>query len=200
MTQQPSIKCNDIKETQSRTSLVVHWIRICLPMQETQVWSLVREDPTCRGATKPVGHNYWACARESRTCNCWSLNILEPVLCKKRSQHSEKTQAPQLEKSLHRNEDPEQPEIINKNHKKETIQNVLSDFKSNNTKPTEGAPINICWNQSNFFHLFYKYVWNPCHVQVTMPGAAGNTLVLMKWLLSLQEIWPEREANIKTNI
>ena len=30
-------------------------------MQGTQVWSLVLEDPTCRGATKPVGHNYWAC-------------------------------------------------------------------------------------------------------------------------------------------
>ena len=29
-------------------------------MQSTQVWSLVWEDPTCRGATKPVCHNYWA--------------------------------------------------------------------------------------------------------------------------------------------
>ena len=32
-------------------SLVVQWIRIRLPMQGTQVRSLVREDPTCRGAT-----------------------------------------------------------------------------------------------------------------------------------------------------
>ena len=30
-------------------------------MQETRVRALVREDPTCRGATKPVCHNYWAC-------------------------------------------------------------------------------------------------------------------------------------------
>ena len=29
-------------------------------MQGTQVQSLVREDPTCRGATKPANHNYWA--------------------------------------------------------------------------------------------------------------------------------------------
>ena len=29
-------------------------------MQGTQVHGLVREDPTCRGATKPVCHNYWA--------------------------------------------------------------------------------------------------------------------------------------------
>ena len=39
-------------------SLVVQWLRICLPMQGTQVRSLVWEDPTCRGATKPVRHNY----------------------------------------------------------------------------------------------------------------------------------------------
>ena len=31
-------------------------------MQGTRVWALVREDPTCRRATKPVRHNYWACA------------------------------------------------------------------------------------------------------------------------------------------
>ena len=34
------------------------WLRICLPMQGTRVRALVREDPTCRGATKPVSHNY----------------------------------------------------------------------------------------------------------------------------------------------
>ena len=39
-------------------SLVAQWLRILLPMQGTQVQALVREDPTCRGATKPVGHNY----------------------------------------------------------------------------------------------------------------------------------------------
>ena len=39
-------------------SLVAQWLRIRLPMQGTQIRSLVREDPTCRRATKPVGHNY----------------------------------------------------------------------------------------------------------------------------------------------
>ena len=29
-------------------------------MQGTRVQALVREDPTCRGATKPVRHNDWA--------------------------------------------------------------------------------------------------------------------------------------------
>ena len=34
------------------------WIRICVSMQETQVPSLIPEDPTCHRATKPVCHNY----------------------------------------------------------------------------------------------------------------------------------------------
>ena len=45
-----------------KASLVVQWLGICLPMQGTRVWALVWEDPTCRGATGPVSHNYWACA------------------------------------------------------------------------------------------------------------------------------------------
>ena len=39
-------------------SLVAQWLRICRPMQGTQARALVWEDPTCRGATKPVRHNY----------------------------------------------------------------------------------------------------------------------------------------------
>ena len=41
-----------------RASLVVQWLRIRLPMQGTQVRALVWEDPTCRGATKLMRHNY----------------------------------------------------------------------------------------------------------------------------------------------
>ena len=41
-----------------RASLVVQWLRICLPMQGTWVRALVWEDPTCRAATGPVSHNY----------------------------------------------------------------------------------------------------------------------------------------------
>ena len=41
-----------------QASLVVQWLRICLAMQGTLIASLVREDPTCHGATKPVCHNY----------------------------------------------------------------------------------------------------------------------------------------------
>ena len=34
------------------------WLGIRLLMQGTRVRALVQEDPTCRGATKPVHHNY----------------------------------------------------------------------------------------------------------------------------------------------
>ena len=45
-------------QKQYRASLVVQWLRICLPMQGTRVRALVWEDPICRGVTRPVSHNY----------------------------------------------------------------------------------------------------------------------------------------------
>ena len=45
-----------------KASLVAQWLRIRLPMQGTRVRALVWEDPTCRGATRPLSHSYWACA------------------------------------------------------------------------------------------------------------------------------------------
>ena len=53
----------------SGTSLVAQWLRIRLPVQWTWVQALVWEDPTCRGATKPVCHNYWACVLEPASHN-----------------------------------------------------------------------------------------------------------------------------------
>ena len=49
-----------IKLSKRGASLVAQWLRIRLPMQGTRVWALVREDPTCHAATKPVSHNYWS--------------------------------------------------------------------------------------------------------------------------------------------
>jgi len=46
--------------------------RIHLPMQKTQVWSLILEDPACSGATKTVSHNYWVFALEPGSHNCWA--------------------------------------------------------------------------------------------------------------------------------
>ena len=39
---------------------MVQWLRICLLVQGTRVRSLVRDGPTCCGATKPLPHNYGA--------------------------------------------------------------------------------------------------------------------------------------------
>ena len=49
------IENNQIKNF--RASLVVQWLRACLPMQGTRVRALVWEDPTCRGAAGPVSPN-----------------------------------------------------------------------------------------------------------------------------------------------
>ena len=60
------------------TFLVIQWLGIFLPMQETRVQFLVWEDPICQGATKSTHYNYWSpCA-------------LEPMLGYKRSHCSEK--------------------------------------------------------------------------------------------------------------
>ena len=45
-----------LKRFKSRASLVAQWLKIRLPVQGTRVRALVREDPTCRGATKPMRH------------------------------------------------------------------------------------------------------------------------------------------------
>ena len=38
---------------------MIQQLRVHLPLQGTH-WSLVREDSTCCGKTKPMRHNYWA--------------------------------------------------------------------------------------------------------------------------------------------
>ena len=84
-----------------------------------RVQSLVWEDLTCPRATKPVRHNYWACAPEPASHNYWARMLqlvkpahLEPML------HNEKPPlweacAPQWRVApAHRsNEDPTQPKI-----------------------------------------------------------------------------------------
>ena len=55
-----------------KTSLVVQWLRIHLPMQGTWILSMVQEDLPRYKATKTASHNISACT-------------LEPVLCNKKS-------------------------------------------------------------------------------------------------------------------
>ena len=54
-------------------------------MQGARARALVREDPICRGATKPVRHNYWA-----HVPQLLKPAGLEPKLHNKRSHHNEK--------------------------------------------------------------------------------------------------------------
>ena len=64
----PKIKTVEHKRSY-RASVVAQWLRIRLPIQVTRVQALVWEDPTCSGATKPVRHNYSACALEPGSHN-----------------------------------------------------------------------------------------------------------------------------------
>ena len=66
-------------------------------MQGTWARALVQEDLTCRRATKPVRHNYWACALEPTSHNYWARvpqplkpARLEPVHRNKRIHRNEK--------------------------------------------------------------------------------------------------------------
>ena len=45
------VKVGQYKINIQGASLVAQWLRIHLPIQGTQVQALIREDPTCRGAT-----------------------------------------------------------------------------------------------------------------------------------------------------
>ena len=85
--------CN-LQKLPSWTSLVIQWVRIHLPVQGTWVQSLVWEDSTCLGETKPVHYNYWACVLQ-----LLKLGSLEPVL-HKRNQCSEKPMICNKEKPL----------------------------------------------------------------------------------------------------
>ena len=41
-------------------------------MEGTRVRAVVQEDPTCRGAAKPVHNSYWAYALEPAIHNYWA--------------------------------------------------------------------------------------------------------------------------------
>ena len=106
----------------SRASLVAQWYRIHLPMQETWIWSLIKEDPPCCAATKPVHHNCCACALEPGSHNYWALKL--QLLKSERPQQEKPPQwearawqlesgpsSQQLEKSPCGHKDSAQPKI-----------------------------------------------------------------------------------------
>ena len=91
--------------TTSRTSLVVEWIGICLPLQGTQVWSLIWKDFTCHGQLKPTCHSDWACTlKPVSSTNKRSHRNEEPAHC-----NEEQPCSLQLEKACTQQPDPAQP-------------------------------------------------------------------------------------------
>ena len=82
-----------------RTFLVAQWLRIHLPKQGTRVRAPVQEDPTCRGASKPMHHNYRDCTLEPASHNYWAC---KPQLLSLRftttETHVPRARAPQQKK------------------------------------------------------------------------------------------------------
>ena len=69
------------KKSDAWDSLAVQWLRIHLPMHRSWVSSLVQEDPTWQGKSKPMCHNYWAHTIEPTGCNYWPAGHSYWSLC-----------------------------------------------------------------------------------------------------------------------
>ena len=69
-------------------------------MWEMQVSSLIQEDPTCSGATKPMSHNYCTCALELGSRNCWA-HVLRACALQQEKTLQWEVCTPQLESSPH---------------------------------------------------------------------------------------------------
>ena len=85
---------------------MVQWLRILLAIQVTKVGILVREDPTCHGPARSVGHNYRTWPLEPWTWNyrAGELKVLKPMSSRVGALQQEKVlqweaQEPQLESS-----------------------------------------------------------------------------------------------------
>ena len=115
---------------------MAQWLRISLPMQGTRVRALVREDPTCHRATKPVCHNYWACALEHVSHNYWAR---EP---RARAPQQEKplqweAHLPQLEKAHMQQRRPNAAKKKKSLNKHCEVPSTVTDTKCTSWKDTD---------------------------------------------------------------
>ena len=139
-------------------------------MQETQVQSLIREDPIWHEAATPVCHNYWACTRELGSCNYWAhtphllMSALEPTLGNNEKplqweacvlQLEGGPHLLQLEKNLCSNEYPAQP----KKQKQKTTQakEEWNNAICSNTDEPRGYHTE--WTKSKT-NLKWYHLWN----------------------------------------
>ena len=151
-----------IKTTELWTSLVVQWIRNHLPMEGTQVQSLVWENSAYHGAFKPVHHNYWAHALEP-ACRtnwspcAWSLYSITREVTPVRSLSTAKKSSPlslQLEKACAEQWGPSAVKTKQNNwllKKQQQQQNSDCEFKG------RFLPL-----YQNFFFPNYFYKCIPC--------------------------------------
>ena len=99
-----------IKEYQ-KASFAVQWLRILLAMQGTPVWSLVWEDLTCCGATKPMCSTFWSLDAQSLLSATGKANAMKSLhTAMKPRPHS-----PQLEKACVQQQRPTATKKIKSN-------------------------------------------------------------------------------------
>ena len=109
------------------------------------VQSLIQEDPTCCGATKPTHYNYLACALE---LGAVTAEAPEAVLCNEKPPQGEAREPQlesrphllQLERGPHSSKDPAQPKMDKKlyflkkaqakEEKQQSIRGDLGTFQS----------------------------------------------------------------------
>ena len=82
-----TLHCYPLSENYLGASLVAQWQRICLLTQEMWVWSLVWEDSTCLGATKPCEPQLLSlCSR------AWEPQLWKPISPRAHALQQEKPQ------------------------------------------------------------------------------------------------------------
>ena len=86
------------------TSLVVQWLRIHPPTQGTGVQSLVREDPTCWGATQSMYHSPWS-------LHTWELQQKKPLHWGARVLQGREDPGNETRENLHSKEAPAHPKM-----------------------------------------------------------------------------------------
>ena len=103
---------------------MAQWLRMCLPMQGMRVRALVWEDPTCHGATRPMSHNYWACASGACAPQREAATVRGPRTAMKRGPH-----LPQLEKALAQKR---RPNTAKKKKKKKSLVEIKTHIYKDN--------------------------------------------------------------------
>ena len=147
----------------------------------TQVRAVVREDPTCHGATKQVvHHNYWACTLEPANHNYWArapraraLQQEKPPQWEARALQWRAAPARRnYRKPVRSNEDPMQPKINKFIKKKKKRYSQIKDYYCT-TASKKDWELYLTWNN---FQLTLFRGGKEVHVYIyTWWGLGGET-------------------------